>query len=264
MKHENAEDVQRRLDHNVEVMDEIMEERIQNKETDLPLDIGLSLGGWRPENDLERAIQYVNFNYENAVSTKEISGYHYSMTSREKEMIVKDKRGYNYIFRALAKPFYGKIHFRKVVDLVHKTKNGYYQVQTTDGSCYKGKQVLVTFSSNVLTSGKVTFKPELPTWKKHALLMVPLAHYCKIFLEFKKQFWDESDHFMAVGRDTGKYSLWQNLAVPGLYPGKKLLAVTLTGDECLRSQQEDDSTVKSRAMSSLKALYGKRVTKPLG
>ena len=83
-------------------------------------------------------------------------------------------------------------------------------------------------------------------------------------MEFEKQFWDDSDHFMAVGSNPGKYGLWQNLAVPGLYPGKKLLAVTLTGDECLQSQQEGDSTVTTRAMSSLKDMYGKKISKPIG
>ena len=78
------------------------------------------------------------------------------MTSREKEMTVNDKRGYNYIFRALAEPFYAKIQFRKVVNLVRRAENGLYRVQATDGSCYRGKHVLVTFRSNVLNSGKIS------------------------------------------------------------------------------------------------------------
>ena len=245
-------------------MDEIMEERIQMKETEMSLDIGLSLGGWKARTNLEHCVKYWNFDYENAMPASSVSGYHYGMTGKEKEMIVTDKRGYNHIFKATAQAFQNKVLLKKIIKTVKKTKGGYYQVGASDGSCYEGKQVLITFSSNVLASGKVKFDPDLPTWKKRAQLMFPLGHYCKVFLEFAYQFWDSSDHVMAVQRNPEEYSLWQNLNRPGLYPGKNLLVVTLTGDKCLRSQRETDRVVKQDAMRVLKKLYGTWIPNPIG
>ena len=242
--------------------------RLKKNNNPLPLNIGLHLAGWNPTTNLERAIEYWNFDYENAVPKSHSSSAGHGQTGDEDEMIVTDSRGYNYIFKKLAEPFTNKVLLNKVVNTVEDTNDGYYKVKASDGSCYKGKQVLITFSSNVLASKRISFKPDLPFWKKDAFLMYPLGHYCKIFLEFPKQspkqFWDITDHFMAVQRDMQEYSLWQNLNIIKQYKDKNLLVVTLTGDKCLRSQEEDDSTVQQDAMKVLRGLYGKGIPDPIG
>ena len=260
----NADGVQEKLKHSVEIMDKVMEERAEQGESEISLSVGLNLGGWIAQNKLERSVEYWNFDYENGVPIGVIGSYQYGMASQKKEMIVTDKRGYNYIFKATAKPFEDKVLLKKIVNIIKKDTNGYYQVGTSDGTCFEGKQVLVTFSSNVLASGRIKFQPDLPSWKMRAQLMYPLAHYCKIVLEFNERFWDLTDYITAVQDNPDEYSLWRNLNVIGLYSEKKMLEAVLLGYKCVRSQKEDDSKVISDAMKVLRNLYGNDIPNPIG
>ena len=129
-----------------------------------------------------------------------------------------------------------------------------YEVTTSNGTKYHSKHVLITFSSGVLLSGNVNFLPKLPAWKMESLNMVPMSHYCKIFLRFDKQFWDNFRYMMIATKFKGHYMHWQNYNHE-LYPGKNILVATLTGDICYENHLYTDAEIKKEIAKVLKKVF---------
>ena len=175
-------------------------------------------------------------------------------------MLVTDPRGYLYGVRQDMQSYQQKFLLNKEVTKIQKNPNNTYFVYVKDGTRYSAKHVLVSFSSGVLNAGTVKFEPELPNWKREALAMVPMCHYCKIFLKFDKQFWDNSTYFMLATKFRGKYMHWHNLA--NIYNESMLLA-TLTGHICKESHMYTDEEIKTQVYEVLRKVY-KNATKPQG
>lgn len=76
------------------------------------------------------------------------------------------------------------VEINQPVTQIKYNKNG-VEVRTAKGKTYKGKTVLVTVSTGVLSSGKITFVPRLPKWKRQAIAGLPMGLLTKVILEFK-------------------------------------------------------------------------------
>lgn len=61
-------------------MDAIIENRIKNGRSDVDLKTGLRMAGWKIKSNLERAIEYFMFDFENGIEPDVISSSAYSST----------------------------------------------------------------------------------------------------------------------------------------------------------------------------------------
>ncbi|XP_057296945.1 uncharacterized protein LOC130625848 [Hydractinia symbiolongicarpus] len=238
-------------------MDTIIENRIKNGRSDVDLKTGLRMAGWKIKSNLERAIEYFMFDFENGIEPDVISASAYSSTGTGNDSIVTDTRGYSYPIRQEILPIRNKIETKtevKSITRVPRLKNK-YRVITANNKIYLTKHVLITVSSGVLQAGNIKIHPALPIWKTQALDMAPMSHYCKIILRFSKQFWDSDEFILLATSSRGKYSHWQNFNRPNLVPGKHILLGTLTGDFCHDHQKKTDEEVKKEIYKVLKNVY---------
>ena len=149
------------------------------------------------------------------------------------------------------------------VTKIERLKNKKYKVHTKDRN-FIAKHILVTFSSGVLQSKRITFIPELPAWKTEALSMVPMSHYCKYFFQFNNTFWDtNSEYIVVTGNRPGFFQIWQPFEIKTLYPGKHLLLATLTGETCKEKHSLSDEDLIEEIFGVLKGIYPE-ATKPKG
>lgn len=79
------------------------------------------------------------------------------------------------------------IIYNAVVDTIDYT-NQKIQVRTPTSS-YTASNVVVTVPVSILKSGKITFIPELPKYKRQAIKEVTVWEGGKVFIEFSKQFY---------------------------------------------------------------------------
>ena len=266
----DAAEAQRKIDAAITAMEKLIEDRVERKEPDLPLNVGLAYGGWMPSTALENAVNWYNFDYENAISNAAVSGYMYGQTATGIDMLVTDDRGYSHIFQKTIEPFNQKILLNKVVKTIttlNETRQRpashiSYRVDNADGSCYIGNHVLITFSSAVLASDDILFNPDLPSWKKQAFALFPQAHYCKIYLKFAVDFWKDAEYIMAVSSNIDDYNLWLNLN--RFKPGSNLLLGTLVGERCFQSQKDTDAKVQEDAMRVLRKMFNDSIPDPTG
>ena len=170
--------------------------------------------------------------------------------------IVKDKRGYLYPVLQETKSFHSKIQLCTPVNRVERTSDGKFIITTAQGNQHRAKFVLVTVSNGVLQTNGITFSPALPPWKVNAISLIPIGHYCKIFFRFCKKFWPTNrGYILLASQFRGSYVHWQNLDKPGLFEGKKILLLTLTGQMCKKSHYMTDEQIIKEAVSVLKQAY---------
>ena len=174
-----------------------------------------------------------------------------------------DPRGYSYPVLEEAKFIKDKILLNHEVTKIERLENKKYKVYTNVKS-FIAKHVLVTFSSGVLQSKRITFIPELPAWKTEALSMVPMSHYCKFFLRFKNTFWDTNQEYIIVAdNERGSFQHWQTFELKTLFPGKHILLATLTGESCKKKHLLSDAVLTEEIFAVLKGMYP-HATKPIG
>lgn len=137
-------------------------------------------------------------------------------------------------------------------------------VITSKGVKYTADYVLITFSPGVLTSKTVKFIPALPTWKMEALSLRPMSFLCKIYLQFKRKFWESKTHILFAQTRAGDHSHWQYFDKKHHISKYSTLLLTLTGDHCLESEELTDKQVIDKAFTALKEVYGINATLPTG
>ena len=149
--------------------------------------------GWVPIKRVKNAVEFLTFDFENGISPSVSSNIYYGMTGEGTDVIVTDKRGYPYIPRRMARRFRHKIRLNTIVTKIDYSKEK-VEVSTEGGEAYTTDYVLVTFSSGVFINSIVNFVPTLPSWKTDAIAMIPMGHYCKVFLKFPQKFWDDNNY----------------------------------------------------------------------
>lgn len=108
----------------------------------------------------------------------------------------------------------------------------------------------------------------MPDWKLEGIFGFHLATYTKIFLNFPKQFWDNTE-FTLYGnpKSRGLYSVWQNMNAPGYFPqggDDNIFMVTVTQDYAYAVEAMTDEQVKNELMVVLRKMYGHDIPEPTG
>ena len=169
--------------------------------------------------------------------------------------MITDPRGYEFIIQGEAKEFRNKIRFNHEVKSIERRPDGIYRVTTSSWERFYAKHVLVTFSTGVLLSDEINFKPPLPTWKQQALSMAPMGHYCKIFMKFPGAFWDNKGYILLANKLRGRYVHYQNYKQRALFPNSNILLLTMTGESCHESHHLSDAEITQEIMATLRRVY---------
>ncbi|XP_007052480.2 PREDICTED: polyamine oxidase 1 [Theobroma cacao] len=223
-----------------------------SKGTDQPL---------TPKTPIELAIDFILHDFEMA-EVEPISTY---VDFGEREFLVADERGYEYLLHKMAEDFLftseGKIldsrlKLNKVVRELQHSRNG-VTVKTEDGCVYEANYVILSASIGVLQSDLISFRPPLPRWKTEAIEKCDVMVYTKIFLKFPCKFWPcgpEKEFFIYAHERRGYYTFWQHME--NAYPGSNILVVTLTNGESKRVEAQSDEETLKEAMGVLRDMFG--------
>ncbi|PPR82343.1 hypothetical protein GOBAR_AA38372 [Gossypium barbadense] len=183
----------------------------------------------------------------------------------EREFLVADERGYEYLLYKMAEEFLftseGKIldnrlKLNKVVRELQHSRNG-VTVRTEDGCVFEADYVILSASIGVLQSDLISFRPPLPRWKTEAIEKCDVMVYTKIFLKFPYKFWPcgpGKEFFIYAHERRGYYTFWQHME--NAYPGSNILVVTLTNDESKRVESQSDEETLKEAMVVLRDMFG--------
>ncbi|XP_022770109.1 polyamine oxidase 1-like [Durio zibethinus] len=214
-----------------------------------------------PKTPIELAIDFILHDFEMA-EVEPISTY---VDFGEREFLVADERGYEYLLYKMAEDFLitseGKIldnrlKLNKVVRELQHSRNG-VKVITEDGCIYEANYVILSASIGVLQSDLISFRPPLPRWKTEAIKKCDVMVYTKIFLKFPYKFWPcgpEKEFFIYAHERRGYYTFWQHME--NAYPGSNILVVTLTNGESKRVEAQSDEETLKEAMGVLRDMFG--------
>ncbi|CAL1361532.1 unnamed protein product [Linum trigynum] len=214
-----------------------------------------------PKTPIELAIDFILHDFEMA-EVEPISTF---VDFGEREFLVADERGYDYLLYKMAEEFLltseGKIldtrlKLNEVVREIQHSRNGVI-VKTEDGRIYEANYVIVSASIGVLQSNLISFSPPLPRWKTEAIEKCAVMVYTKIFLKFPYKFWPcgpEKEFFIYAHERRGYYTFWQHME--NAYPGSNTLVVTLTNGESKRVEAQSDEETMKEAMGVLRDMFG--------
>ncbi|XP_021718950.1 polyamine oxidase-like [Chenopodium quinoa] len=243
----------------------------KGKDDDMSLLAAERLNHREPKTPLEKMIDFYSFDGEQAESPRVTSLKHiiprpeYTLFG-ENDYFVADSRGFESIVHHIAKTYLTytndtlndpRVIFNQVVKEVDYSNSGIVTVKTEDGNEYTAQAVILSPSVGVLQSGLISFKPELPFWKRRAIAEFSLGIYTKIFLKFPKKFWPTgkgTEFFFYAHERRGYYAFWQQLEME--YPGSNILMVTVTDDESKRVEAQPDEKTKAEAMEVLRKIFG--------
>ncbi|KAI6106451.1 amine oxidase [Pisolithus croceorrhizus] len=174
------------------------------------------------------------------------------------DMLSVDPRGFACIVQAEAATFLNtsQVLFNQTVTTIQYSQSG-VTVQTESGYTLTADHALVTFSVGVLQGTDVSFEPALPDWKRAAISNIEMPVYTKIFLQFEKKFWFDTEIGLYADQQKGRYPVWQSLDYPGVYPGSGIIFVTVTGDyaDYLEQLNKNTTQVQLEVMEVLRRMY---------
>lgn len=217
-----------------------------------------------PKTPIELAIDFILHDFEMA-EVEPISTY---VDFGEREFLVADERGYEYLLYKMAEDFLstseGKIldnrlKLNKVVRELQHSRNG-VTVITEDGCVYEANYVILSVSIGVLQSDLISFRPPLPRWKTEAIETCDVMVYTKIFLKFPHKFWPcgpGKEFFIYAHERRGYYTFWQHME--NAFPGSNILVVTLTNGESKRVEAQSDEETLKEAMGVLRNMFGPNI-----
>ncbi|OAY39979.1 polyamine oxidase 1 isoform X1 [Manihot esculenta] len=217
-----------------------------------------------PKTPIELAIDFILHDFEMA-EVEPISTY---VDFGEREFLVADERGYEYLLYKMAEDFLftseGKIldtrlKLNKIVREIQHSRNGVF-VKTEDGCVFEANYVILSASIGVLQSDLISFRPPLPRWKTEAIENCDVMVYTKIFLKFPYKFWPsgpEKEFFIYAHERRGYYTFWQHME--NAYPGSNVLVVTLTNGESKRVEAQSDEETLKEAMEVLRDMFGPNI-----
>ncbi|CAO2819091.1 unnamed protein product [Amaranthus hypochondriacus] len=227
-----------------------------------------------PKTNLEKMIDFFSFDGEQSEAPRVSSLRHVIPFAEahdygENAYFVADSRGFESLVHLIAKQYLSykngaindpRLKFNQVVREIEQTKGGVTLIRTEDGKQYQSKLVIVSASLGVLQSDLISFKPQLPLWKRRAIQEFSIGIYTKIFLKFPHAFWptgNGTEFFLYVHERRGYYAIWQHLE--NEHPGSNVMFVTVTDDESIRVEQQSDKETKAEAMQVLRNMFGKNI-----
>ncbi|KAG8961739.1 hypothetical protein FRC03_005018 [Tulasnella sp. 419] len=241
---------------------------------DLNMKAGLNLAGWKAQTPEEKAVEYFSFDWEQA-EPPVMSSYIQSINSYNENFIgfgngdnqlVIDQRGFKEIIVGQAREipdFDKKVLYNQVVENIKYSETN-VTVTTKAGYTIVAEYALCTFSIGVLQHDDVKFTPPLPDWKKEAIANFHLATYTKLFAQFDRKFWNDTEFTVYADPDErGWYTVWQSLDAPGFFPGSKIFFGTLTSDQAYQAELQSDEETKKQFMDVLRTMYGPDIPDPI-
>lgn len=217
-----------------------------------------------PKTPVELAIDFILHDFEMA-EVEPISTF---VDFGEREFLVADERGYDYLLFKMAEDFLftsegrildDRLKLNKIVRELQHSRNG-VAVITEDGCVYEANYVILSVSIGVLQSDLLAFNPPLPRWKLEAIEKCDVMVYTKIFLKFPCKFWPsgpEKEFFIYAHERRGYYTFWQHME--NAYPGSNILVVTLTNGESKRVEAQSDEETLREAMVVLRNMFGPNI-----
>ncbi|OAY39978.1 polyamine oxidase 1 isoform X2 [Manihot esculenta] len=169
-----------------------------------------------PKTPIELAIDFILHDFEMA-EVEPISTY---VDFGEREFLVADERGYEYLLYKMAEDF------------------------------------LFTSEGKILDTRLKLNK----RWKTEAIENCDVMVYTKIFLKFPYKFWPsgpEKEFFIYAHERRGYYTFWQHME--NAYPGSNVLVVTLTNGESKRVEAQSDEETLKEAMEVLRDMFGPNI-----
>ncbi|XP_015573853.1 polyamine oxidase 1 isoform X2 [Ricinus communis] len=169
-----------------------------------------------PKTPIELAIDFILHDFEMA-EVEPISTY---VDFGEREFLVADERGYEYLLYKIAEDF------------------------------------LFTSEGKILDTRLKLNK----SWKTEAIEKCDVMVYTKIFIKFPYKFWPccpEKEFFIYAHERRGYYTFWQHME--NAYPGSNILVVTLTNGESKRVEAQSDEETLEEAMEVLRDMFGPNI-----
>ncbi|KAG2155218.1 uncharacterized protein EDB93DRAFT_1239154 [Suillus bovinus] len=244
------------LNTSVNQLDEIRAvagERVRTQQVDLSLQSAYGITGATPKNMYEAVCQYYEVDWSPDQTSWIASTWNNNFTFdvdmggfSNKSNLCIDQRGFKTIIQAEAADFLHpeQVALNSVVTTIAYSGDG-VTVTLKNGTTLTADYVLCTFSLGVLQYGDIAFKPALPSWKIEAIQSMVMATYTKIFLQFKKKFWFDTEMAIYADKERGWYPIWQSLDHKDFF----------LGDFSLRIEGMQDSDVQKEVMKVLRAMY---------
>ncbi|KAK2165637.1 hypothetical protein LSH36_47g00002 [Paralvinella palmiformis] len=235
------------------------------RKPDISLRSALALGGWRPRDSLDYAIEYPDMDFDYGQEPEVTSLRHspapwFNDDSSYEELIVIDQDGGLFqIARQLLDDVMGnddrRLKLNHLITEILYADDG-VRVTTSDKRSYTADYVIITVSLGVLQNEVITFDPPLPGWKRYSLMAATLVTDYPIYVVFpkdQKPFWEDFDITLHVHDRRGYYPLWQNY--DKFINKSRVLQAQLSGSEAKRIARLNDEEIKSEIRSVLSNMY---------
>ncbi|KAH9856275.1 amine oxidase [Lenzites betulinus] len=239
--------------------------RVDKRLVDGSARTGYSLIGAKSTTPHAAASEYYQFDWEYAQTPEESSwiasswgnNFTYNTFGDDNQMSL-DQRGFHTFIEAEAAEFLqpSQLRLNSTVKKITHSSSG-VTVELVSGEKLHADYALCTFSLGVLQHDDVVFEPALPDWKQEAIQSMDMATYTKIFLQFPKKFWFDTEMALYADSERGRYPVWQSLDHVNFLPGSGIVFVTTTGDYSVRIEGLSDAQVKDEVMGVLRAMFPK-------
>ncbi|KAI9061935.1 amine oxidase [Trametes sanguinea] len=237
--------------------------RVPQRLVDMTARGGYSLSGARPRSPHEMASEYYQFDWEFGATPEETSwlaaAWAHNNTFRtfsRQNLLSTDQRGFKTVIQEEADTFLTRSQLRlnATVATVRTSTKGVVVI-LADGTPITADYALCTFSLGVLQHDDVRFIPALPAWKQEAIHSMAMGTYTKIFLQFPKKFWFNTEMALYADHERGRYPVWQSLDHESFFPGCGILFVTVTGEFSRRIESMTDTAVQAEILAVLQAMF---------
>jgi polyamine oxidase len=230
---------------------------------------GMALNNWTAQTPAEDAVEWWEFDWEYGAPPVEsswieaVNNYNYTFVdwSPDNQFVV-DQRGLHVLLEEEAATFLRpeQIMFNTTVTNIAWSDTCVGISSTNvDGTKYtvEADYVIITFSVGVLQHDFATlFTPQLPDWKIESIQAFSMSTYTKIFLSFPTKFWDDSQFLLYIDPDTrGRYTVWQDLTLPGFLPDSNIIFVTVTEALSYTVEAQPENTTMSEVLQVLAIMY---------
>ena len=198
--------------------------RLKEGLSDISVRQGLIDNGWVPDTPFKKLMEWDFFDFlytqvpETASLFRTIPNPAWTNFGSDM-LIITDQRGSEHLVRCMAEdsglvPNDPRLKLGTQVYRV-RNRDSCVCVDTISGrkrKTYCAKYALVTFSIGVLQSPRVVqFVPRLPKWKLDAVNMFTMNHLVRVFLKYKKRFWEDVTFVDRTDKVKGRYSAFQPL-----------------------------------------------------
>ncbi|KAG6900212.1 hypothetical protein C0993_001477 [Termitomyces sp. T159_Od127] len=241
--------------------------RLTRNLVDLSSRSAYDLVGVKPPDAHAQAAEYYNIDFEYAQTPEQNSAIAGSWNNNftydadqggfsEDNLLSIDQRGFKAFIQEEAKTFLkpNQLLLNSTVESISYSGSG-VTITLNDGTQISANYALCTFSVGVLQNNDVHFVPKLPDFKLEAIASITMATYTKIFIQFPRKFWFDTEMALYADPERGRYPVWQSLDHSHFLPGSGIIFVTVTGDYSERIESLPDSQVKTEVLDVLQLMH---------